>query len=167
MAVASSYLARLGPKGIVTVLESNTARHSIGDPNKPKYNWYLYYEAQAEMNVCACILQSPERINVMWDVVKRLFQLRDLYRNVREEQSGVNYYSAPRMPQAALRERPLSPPRYEQETRGRAILYRRGHGQHQDKMNHWARIFFPSPESIGKVWEEEQLSEKKESSSSA
>ena len=67
MAVASSYLARLGPKGIVTVLESNTARHSIGDPNKPKYNWYLYYEAQAEMNVCACILQSPESIQKVWD----------------------------------------------------------------------------------------------------
>ena len=107
MAVASSYLARLGPKGIVTVLESNTARHSIGDPNKPKYNWYLYYEAQAEMNVCACILQSPERINVTWDVVKRHFILRDHFRNVREEQSGVNYYSASGMPQAALGERPL------------------------------------------------------------
>jgi len=102
MAVASSYLARLGPKGIVTVLESNTARHSIGDPNKPKYNWYLYYEAQAEMNVCACILQSPERINVTWDVVKRHFILRELFRNVRVEQSGVNYYSASGMPQAAL-----------------------------------------------------------------
>ena len=67
MAVASSYLARLGPKGIVTVLESNTARHSIGDPNKSKYNWYLYYEAQAEMNVCACILQSPESIAKVWE----------------------------------------------------------------------------------------------------
>jgi hypothetical protein len=119
------------------------------------------------MNVCACILQEPWRINAMWDLVKRHFKLREVFGNAREEQSGVNFYSAPRMPQAALRDRPLSPPRYEQKkTRGRAILHRHGHGQHQDKMNHWARIL-QSPESIGKVWEEEQLSEKKESSSSA
>jgi hypothetical protein len=31
--------------------------------------------------------------------------------------------------------------------------------EHQDEMNHWARIL-QSPESIGKVWEEEQLSRK-------
>ena len=167
MAVASSYLARLGPKGIVTVLESNTARHSIGDPNKPKYNWYFYYEAQAEMNVGACILQSPERINVIWDAVKRLFQLRDLYRNVRQEQSGVNYYSAPRMPQAALRERPLSPPRYEQEIRGRAILYRRGHGQHQDKMNHWARIFFLRQRALERCGRKNSLARKKKARAGA
>jgi hypothetical protein len=32
--------------------------------------------------------------------------------------------------------------------------------QHQDDMNYWARIL-QSPESIEKVWEEEQLSRKK------
>ena len=105
MAVASSYLARLGPKGIVTVLESNTARHSIGDPNKPKYNWYLYYEAQAEMNVCASILQSPVIIKQVWDGVKRHLKLTEYFTIVREDQSDVDYYSDSGLPQAALEDR--------------------------------------------------------------
>jgi hypothetical protein len=108
MAVASSYLARLGPKGIVTVLESNTARHSIGDPNNPMYSWY--YEAQAEMNVCASTLQSPVIINQVWDGVKRHLKLTEYFTIVREDQSGVDYYSDSGMSQAELGERPLSPP---------------------------------------------------------
>jgi hypothetical protein len=103
MAVASSYLARLGPKGIVTVLESNTARHSVGRPNNPMDSWY--YAAQAEINVCASILQSPEIIKKVWDGVKMHLKLTEYITIVREDQSGVDYYSDSGLPQAALEDR--------------------------------------------------------------
>jgi hypothetical protein len=70
MELASPYLARLGPKGIVTVLvESNTARNSVFTSKDLMLRWY--YEAQAVMNVCASTLQSPASINEMWDEEQR------------------------------------------------------------------------------------------------
>jgi len=123
MELASSYLTRLGPKGMVTVTVTNKRRKSeassLNSLNRV-LDWY--YEEQAEMNYCASLLQTPISIEHVWGEEKRKrkaqAEITPVSLQLSESIKQVwDYYRDSGMPLAALGMRPLSPPRRAQLSR--------------------------------------------------